>query len=253
MRHLNLNRGRCEMTEFFSMDWYKHLDLVLGRDPFSFLLEYMGTFAGAIAGVRLASIKKFDLFGAYVVGLVTALGGGTLRDIMLNLPPFWMKDASYLITTFAALVGVAVFGRRFISEKITWFVFDTIAISFFTVLGLEKTLMHGFPPWCAVIMGVVTGVFGGVLRDVLINDVPAIFRKEIYAIACLIGAVLYIILYEFFGVSSIVCCTSCVLLIFILRALAIHYSWAFPVLRGRPIHVHRKCARKKYPRLCEDT
>ena len=234
------------MTEFFTLDWYEHLGDALGRDPFSFLLEYMGTFAGAIAGVRLASIKKFDLFGAYVVGLVTALGGGTLRDVLLNLPPFWMKDASYLITTFAALVGVAVFGRRLISERITWFVFDTLAISVFTVLGLEKTLTHGFPDWCAVAMGVVTGVFGGVLRDVLINDVPVIFRKEIYAIACLAGAVLYIVLYECFDVPAIPCGAMCVLLIFVLRALAIHYAWSFPILRGRPIHIHRKPEHKKY-------
>ena len=245
MRRRNRNRGRCEVTEFFSFDWYEHLEEALGRDPFSFLLEYMGTFAGAIAGVRLASVKKFDLFGAYVIGLVTALGGGTLRDVLLNIPPFWMKDSSYLVTTFAALVAVAVFGRRFISERITWFVFDTIAISVFTVLGLEKTLMHGFPSWCAVAMGVVTGVFGGVLRDVLINDVPVIFRKEIYATACLAGAVLYIVLREWFGISAIPCGTMCVILIFVLRALAIHYSWSFPILRGRPMHMpwndsHRK-------------
>lgn len=234
------------MLEFLSLDWYEHLEDALGRDPFSFLLEYMGTFAGAIAGVRLASIKKFDLFGAYVVGLVTALGGGTLRDVLLNLPPFWMKDASYLITTFAALVAVAVFGRKFISERITWFVFDTIAISMFTVLGMEKALMHGYPDWCAIVMGVVTGVFGGVLRDVLINDVPAIFRREIYALACLAGAVLYIVLYEWFDVPAIPSGTMCVLLIFLLRALAIHYSWNAPVLRGRPIHVHRRSGHKRH-------
>lgn len=225
------------MADFINLNWYDFLDQALGRDPFSFLLEYIGTFAGAIAGVRLASIKRFDLFGAYVIGLVTALGGGTLRDLMLNVPPFWMKNPSYLVTSFAALAGVAVFGRRFISEKITWFVFDTISISFFTVIGLEKTLAHGFPDWCAVTMGVVTGVFGGVLRDVLINDVPVIFRKEIYATACLAGAVLYVILYEGFGVSSIPCATVCVLVIFVLRGLAIHYSWSFPVLRGRPMHM----------------
>ncbi len=218
------------------IEWYESLGRALGQDPFSLLLEHIGTFAGAISGVRLASVKKFDWFGAYVIGFVTALGGGTLRDLMLNLPPFWMRHPSYLITTFAALVAVAVFGRRFISERITWFVFDTISIALFTVLGLEKTLLHGFPSWCAIVMGVVTAVFGGILRDVLINQVPLIFRKEIYAMACFVGAVLYVVLYNCFDVSPIVCSSLCMIVIFILRALAIKYSWSFPVLSGHPMH-----------------
>lgn len=221
------------------LDWYDSLAHTLGRDPFILLLEYVGTFAGAISGIRLASVKKFDWFGAYVIGFVTALGGGTLRDAMLNLPPFWMRHPSYLITTFVALVAVSVFGRRFISERITWFVFDTISISLFTVLGLEKALAHGFPSWCAIVMGVVTAVFGGIMRDVLINDVPLIFRKEIYATACFVGAVLYIVMFDFFGLSAIPCSVVCILVIFVLRALAIRYSWSVPVLRGRPMHRRR--------------
>lgn len=222
----------------FLQDTYESLGLLFGQDPFSMILEYIGTFAGAISGIRLASAKKFDWFGAYVIGLVTAVGGGTMRDVMLNLPPFWMRHPSYLITTFVALVAISVFGRRFISERITWFVFDTISISLFTVLGLEKTMMMGFPFWCAIIMGVVTAVFGGVLRDVLINEVPLIFRKEIYATACLAGAVLYIVLLAF-GVPQILCGTVCMVVIFILRALAIRYSWSVPVLRGRSRHIHK--------------
>jgi uncharacterized membrane protein YeiH len=218
---------------------YEALGQMLGRDPFSLLLEYVGTFAGAISGIRLASVKRFDWFGAYVIGLVTAVGGGTLRDVMLNIPPFWMRHPSYLITTFVALVAVSIFGRRFISEKITWFVFDTVSISLFTVLGLEKTLAHGFPSWCAIVMGVVTAVFGGVLRDVLINEVPLIFRKEMYATACFAGAVLYVALREVFDVSPIACAIVCMTVIFVLRALAIRYSWSVPVLRGHRKQQHK--------------
>ena len=85
----------------------------------STILEYAGTFAGAISGVRLASIKRFDWFGAYVIGLVTALGGGTLRDILLNVTPFWMTNPSYVVTTFVAVVCVSIFGRHFIDGQIT--------------------------------------------------------------------------------------------------------------------------------------
>ena len=223
----------------YIQETFESLTELLGQDPFTAILEYVGTFAGAISGIRLASVKKFDWFGAYVIGLVTAVGGGTMHDVMLNLPPFWMRHPSYLVTTFVALVAISIFGRRFISERITWFVFDTVSISLFTVLGLEKTLLMGFPGWCAIVMGVVTAVFGGVLRDVLINEVPLIFRKEIYATACFAGAVLYMALLDLFGAPPMVCGIVCMTVIFVLRALAIRYSWSVPVLRGRRRHIHK--------------
>ena len=223
----------------YIQETFESLTELLGQDPFTAILEYVGTFAGAISGIRLASVKKFDWFGAYVIGLVTAVGGGTMRDVLLNLPPFWMRHPSYLVTTFVALVAISIFGRRFISERITWFVFDTVSISLFTVLGLEKTLLMGFPGWCAIVMGVVTAVFGGVLRDVLINEVPLIFRKEIYATACFAGAVLYMVLLTLFGAPPMVCGIVCMTVIFVLRALAIRYSWSVPVLRGHRRHIHK--------------
>jgi len=226
-------------------EWYNELGILLDGDPFQLLLEYAGAFAGAISGVRLASAKRFDWFGSYVVGFVTALGGGTLRDLLMNLTPFWMTGPSYIVTTFLAVVAISIFGRRFISEKVTWFVFDTIAISLFTVLGVEKALLYGFPAWCAIMMGIITGVFGGVLRDIMINEVPLIFRKELYAMACFAGALLYIILDDV-GASRQLSATLCVLLIFLLRALAIHYKLSVPVLKGRNVvaewthHKHHK-------------
>ena len=225
-------------------EWYEALGEWLGQDPFFTLLEHIGTFAGAISGVRMASIKRFDWFGAYVIGFVTALGGGTLRDIMLGLSPFWMTSYSYLITTFLAVVAVWLFGRKFITEQITWFVFDTIAIALFMVIGLEKAIhvsatshvyqmscADGFPWWCAIIMGVITAVFGGVLRDICINEVPLIFRKELYAMACAAGGMIYFLLY-WSGVPSVICATVCVLSIFVIRGLAIRYHLGVPVLRG---------------------
>lgn len=212
-------------------EWYEELGSMLGGDPFQLFLEYVGTFASAISGVRLASAKRFDWFGAYVIGFVTALGGGTLRDLLMNLTPFWMTGPSYLVTTFIALVAVSLFGRRFISEKVTWFVFDTIAISLFTVFGVEKGLAYGFAPWCAVMMGVITAVFGGILRDIMINEVPLIFRKELYAMACFAGGVLYVVLDEL-GASEKLSSTLCIVVIFVIRSLAIRYGLSVPVLKG---------------------
>ena len=106
-------------------------------------LEFIGTFAGAVSGVRLASAKRFDWFGASVIGVVTAVGGGTLRDVLMQIKPFWMTDPFYLGTSCLAVVAVGLFGRRFISGQITWFIFDTISISIFMMIGLQKAIVYG--------------------------------------------------------------------------------------------------------------
>lgn len=229
-------------------EWYSQLAEMLGRDPFYALLEHLGTFAGAMSGVRLASVKRFDWFGAYVIGLVTALGGGTLRDIMLGMEPFWLSSIAYFMDTLLAVLLVWIFGRRFITEQITWFVFDTLSISFFMVVGLEKALhvnsgvyqmacVDGHAWWCAIVMGVVTAVFGGVLRDICINEVPLIFRKELYALACATGGIFYFLLF-WCGVDARICGTVCCVTIFIVRALAIHYHLGVPVLNGHRLLAH---------------
>lgn len=153
---------------------------------FTTIIDYLGTFAFAISGIRLASAKQFDWFGAYVVGAVTAIGGGTTRDLLLGYSPFWMYQPSYLIVTGFALFFVICFGRYVIRLNNTFFIFDAIGLGLFTVVGIEKSLSAEFPMWVAVIMGTMTGALGGVLRDILINEVPLIFRKEIYAIACIL-------------------------------------------------------------------
>lgn len=212
---------------------YEALADLLGQDPFFTLLEWAGTFAGAISGVRLASVKKYDWFGAYVIGLITALGGGTLRDILLNLEPFWMRNPSYVTVTLVAVICISIFGRRFIDGQVTWYLWDTLSISFFMVIGLEKALMTGHDWWCAIIMGVITAVFGGVLRDISINEIPLIFRKEVYALACAAGGFIYLAMHFGFDVDTRICATVCVLAIFIIRALSIHFHLCVPVLRGR--------------------
>ena len=201
-------------------------------------LELVGAFAGAISGVRLASAKRFDWFGASVIGFITAAGGGTLRDILLRVEPFWMSDPAYLLVSALAVAAIALFGRRFISGQITWIVFDTISISLFMMIGLQKAILHSYQPWCAIVLGVVTAVFGGILRDVCINEVPLIFRKELYALACAAGGILYFLL-PVVGVENIyVRNIAGMALIFVIRALAIKYHLGVPVLTGRGTSFH---------------
>lgn len=155
------------------------------------VLEFVGTYAFAISGIRLAAGKKFDWFGAYIVGLVTAVGGGTIRDMMLSLPPFWMENSVYMIETFVAFVTVLLFSKYLVTQNSTLFLFDTLGLALFTVVGIEKTMDAGYPLWVGIVMGSITGAAGGVIRDVFINEVPLIFRKDIYAMACVFGGVVY--------------------------------------------------------------
>lgn len=195
------------------------------------ILDFVGTFAFAISGIRLASAKHFDWFGAYIVGLATAIGGGTLRDVMLNVTPVWMTDPIYLICTAFAMFFVIIFGKYLIHLNNTFFFFDSIGLALFTVVGFEKSYTLGFPFWVAIIMGSITGAAGGVIRDVFINEIPLIFRKEIYAMACVVGglaywACLHLGLEDYLA-QIIGGCT-----VFFVRILAVKYKLTLPILKG---------------------
>lgn len=195
------------------------------------LCDYVGTFAFAISGIRLASAKKFDWFGAYVVGGVTAVGGGTIRDVLLDATPFWMTQASYLVITGLALLFVIIFRKHVIKLNNTIFIFDAIGLGLFTVVGIAKSLEFGFPIWVAIIMGTITGAFGGMLRDTLINEVPLIFRKDIYASACVMGGLIYYVCLQA-GVSLPVTQFISAASVFVTRAVAVKYHISLPVLKG---------------------
>ena len=196
------------------------------------IIDYVGTFAFAISGIRLASAKKFDWFGAYVVGFVTAVGGGTLRDLLLGTTPFWMMQSSYLIVTGLALLCVILFGRILIRMHNTIFIFDAIGLGLFTVVGIGKSLSAGFPIWVAIIMGTMTGAAGGVIRDILINEEPLIFRKDIYALACVFGGFIYFICASL----SLPIMLSQLLTAFSvigMRILSAHFHWSLPTLNSQ--------------------
>ena len=195
------------------------------------LIDYAGTFAFAISGIRMASAKQFDLFGAYVVGLVTAIGGGTIRDVLLNVTPFWMLQPSYLIVTAFALIIVLLLGKKLILLKNTFFIFDAIGLGLFVVVGIEKTLVANYPFWVAILMGMITGSAGGILRDILINEIPLIFRKDIYALACLFGGLLYFACFKL-GISPVITQLVSAFTVILTRVLAVKYHISLPVLRG---------------------
>ena len=199
------------------------------------IIEFIGTFAFAISGIRLASAKQFDLFGAYVVGLVTAIGGGTIRDVLLGVTPFWMTDTIYLIITAFALLWVMVFSKYLVKMNNTIFLFDAIGLALFAVVGIQKTLDAGYPLWVATIMGTFTGAAGGVLRDVFINEIPLIFRKDIYAMACVMGGFAYWICGRL-GCDSIVTQITCGACVFLTRVLAVKFHISLPILKGEEEH-----------------
>ena len=186
------------------------------EETFLFITEVIGTIAAAISGMRLAATKNFDWFGAYTVGLVTAIGGGTLRDVLLDIPVFWMQTWWYLAVTALSLVVVILF----------------------CVIGIQKSLAVGYPMWVAAVMGIITGAFGGVMRDILINEEPLIFRKDIYATACLAGALAYWVMI-LVGSTPMAQQITCMAVIIMIRILALKYNLSLPVL-NRTIVVKRR-------------
>ena len=195
------------------------------------LIEFLGTFAFAISGIRHAAAKHFDWFGGYVCGIAVAIGGGTIRDVMLGATPFWMTNSIYIICCALALFYVIIFGKRIIRQNSTWFIFDAIGLALFNIIGIEKTINMHYPLWMAVIMGSVTGAAGGVIRDILINEIPLIFRKDIYAVACILGGIIYIIAYKIDMPAEISAILSAFTVI-IIRILAVKYHWQLPILKG---------------------
>lgn len=202
---------------------------------FSFIIEMIGALACAISGIRLAAIRRFDWFGAYIIGLVTALGGGTLRDAVLGQPAFWVSDfrmfAAYFLCTALAMAVVIVFRRWVVRRERMLMVFDAIGLAMFTVIGIERALGRDCPMGVAIFMGIVTGAFGGVMRDILLNRVPLIFRKDIYAMAALLGGIGYWLI-SIAGAPKELCALTCVVLVISLRMLAVRFGWHLPILKN---------------------
>ncbi len=198
-----------------------------------YALDLAGTLVFAISGAGTAASKRFDVFGALVIAFVTAVGGGTLRDVLIGSQPVgWMKDPNYLLVIGAGMLIYMIFRERILRLRRTLFLFDTVGIALFTVLGMEKTLDQGLSGGIALMMGMVSAVFGGVVRDTLCNVEPLIFRGEVYATACLAGGLCYL------GLNSIpeaqtYALLGSVVLVFALRTLAVRFHWTLPIVHDR--------------------
>jgi len=198
---------------------------------FIYVLDILGTFAFAISGALVASDQKFDLFGVLIIAFVTAVGGGMLRDVLIDAHPInWIGDLNYLYTIFTAVFITFLFKSKITYLSKTMFLFDTIGISVFTLLGLEKGLEFNLHPIIALIMGMISAVFGGVLRDVLTNKIPLIFEKEIYASACLVGGFMYLILSELNIEENLVFIISAAVII-VIRGVSVRLHLQLPKIK----------------------
>lgn len=193
-------------------------------------LDFIGTMVFAMSGVLTAAEKKLDLFGASVIGVVTAVGGGTTRDLLLGITPVtWLSTPVYLYVIIVGVIIAILFRKVLASLRRTLFLFDTIGIGVFTVIGLEKALNLGVHPAVAVVMGMTTAVVGGVIRDTLNNDLPLIFHREIYATACITGALVYLFL-RWLALDPALIQLLTVVVIITIRLLSIYFNWSMPIL-----------------------
>jgi uncharacterized membrane protein YeiH len=196
----------------------------------SYYFNLFGVLMFAISGALAASGKNMykDLFGLSFTGFATAIGGGTLRDIILGAHPIaWVADNNYLIAITIGIVLTVIFKRQLVKIPKLLLIFDTIGIAIYTIIGMEKALELHVAPLAAVLMGLFTAVMGGVIRDTLINEIPQIFRKEIYATACIAGALVYLVL-KYSSLPMIWSAVISIITIIAVRLAAIKFKWSLP-------------------------
>lgn len=191
------------------------------------VLDIIGTLAFAISGVLTALNKRLDPFGILIIAFVTAVGGGTLRDILIGAPVAWMQSLTYVYVIFAATVFSVAFRKRLNYVRKSLVLFDTIGIALYTIVGVQKGIEAGFPPIICIALGTMTACFGGVIRDILCNEIPIIFKKEIYATACIIGASVYFLLMQTPMPTDLIVIISGAI-VMIVRLLAVYFNLSLP-------------------------
>ncbi|MFT5252601.1 MAG: putative membrane protein YeiH [Flavobacteriales bacterium] len=194
------------------------------------LLDIIGTIAFAMSGALTAISKKLDPFGVFIIAFVTAVGGGTLRDVMIGRTPVgWMLNLEYVYVIALAFVLSILFRRKFDKLRTSLFLFDTIGLGVFTLIGLEKGINIGLHPVICIALGTITACFGGVIRDILCNEIPVIFRKEIYATICILGGVVFFMLKKLQLNEDALYLSTSMVIIFV-RLMAVKFKWYLPVL-----------------------
>lgn len=200
---------------------------------FLYPFDLLGTFFFAISGTLAATKKQLDAFGALVIGFITAIGGGSVRDIVLGkFPLVWIQDANFALAILAGYVVSLLFRKHLLKLRKTFYLFDTLGIAFFTIMGLQKALSLDAPMVVAVFLGMASATMGGMVRDVICNEIPLIFRTELYATACLIGAIVYITIIQFSNYNSLNALVGFSVIVLV-RLLAIKYKWRLPVIGAK--------------------
>jgi uncharacterized membrane protein YeiH len=196
-------------------------------------IDILGTIAFAISGVLVAMNKRMDPFGVFIIAFVTAVGGGTLRDLLIgSTPVFWMRDMTFIYVITAAAFLAVVFRNQIKHLRKSLFLFDTIGIGLYTVIGIEKGLNAELHPIICIALGTMSACFGGVIRDILCNEIPVIFRKEIYATACIFGGVTYFILREFIVDQNLIFIIALTVVI-TARLLAVVFKISLPTIYSK--------------------
>ncbi|WP_037373774.1 trimeric intracellular cation channel family protein [Salinimicrobium xinjiangense] len=192
------------------------------------ILDLLGTVAFAISGALAAMNRRLDLFGIFIIAFVTAIGGGTVRDMLIgNTPVTWMENIIYIYLIGVVTIFAIIFRRKLNHLKKSLFLFDTIGLGVFTITGVEMGIQNDLNPIISITLGAMTGTFGGVIRDILCNEIPVIFRKEIYATASITGGLAFIILHEI-GVNQDIIYVGTSLTVIIIRLIVVKYHISLP-------------------------
>jgi len=195
-----------------------------------YLLDIIGTMAFAISGVLTALNKKLDPFGVFIIAFVTAVGGGTLRDVLIGRTPVgWMQDLIYVYMISLGFFLALIFRKKLDRLRKSLFLFDTIGLGVFTLIGLEKGIEIGLHPIICIALGTMTACFGGVIRDILCNEIPIIFRREIYATICIIGGMVFFAL-KYFNLNNDILYLVTSSVIIAIRLMAVKLKWYLPTV-----------------------
>ncbi|WP_027067766.1 trimeric intracellular cation channel family protein [Maribacter sp. Hel_I_7] len=195
---------------------------------FYFIIDILGTIAFAISGVLVAMDKRLDVFGVLIIAFVTAVGGGTLRDLLIGIKPVgWLNAPMHLMIIVVTVLLAIIFVKQLKYVRKSLFLFDTIGIGLYTMVGIEKGLAADLSPVMCIALGTITACFGGVIRDILCNEIPVIFRKEIYATVCILGGLVYFLLIQF-PIENIIAYSMAIVTIIIMRVLAVQFKISLP-------------------------
>lgn len=195
---------------------------------FYFIIDILGTIAFAISGVLVAMDKRLDVFGVLIIAFVTAVGGGTLRDLLIGIKPVgWLNVPMHLMIIVVTVLLAIIFVKQLKYVRKSLFLFDTIGIGLYTMVGIEKGLAADLSPVMCIALGTITACFGGVIRDILCNEIPVIFRKEIYATVCILGGLVYFLLIQF-PIENTIAYSMAIVTIIIMRVLAVQFKISLP-------------------------